>query len=241
MTKEELSKILELHLKWLRGETGGMRADLRWANLSGANLSGANLCGADLCRANLCRANLCRANLSGADLSGADLRGAELREAYLRRANLSGANLGGANLGGANLWGADLSEANLRWADLSEADLREANLTNTKMSPFSLCPEEGDFIAWKKVEHNIILKLRIIGKRISTPIGRKCRTDKCEVLAAYNSKGEEIRHTFYSKYDNTFHYSVGEIIWTPLDEDFRVECTKGIHFFMTRQEAEEYS
>jgi hypothetical protein len=93
MEKAELKLKLELHLKWLRGETSGERANLRSADLSGADLSGANLSGA---------------NLSGANLSGADLSGA----------NLSGANLSGANLSGANLRSADLSGADLSGADL---------------------------------------------------------------------------------------------------------------------------
>ena len=44
----ELKNILDKHLKWLRNESGGERADL-----SGADLYGANLCGANLSRANL--------------------------------------------------------------------------------------------------------------------------------------------------------------------------------------------
>ena len=57
MDKQELKNILDKHLKWLRGENGGKRA-----NLSGANLSGADLFGADLSGANLSRANLSRAD-----------------------------------------------------------------------------------------------------------------------------------------------------------------------------------
>ena len=82
MDKQELKAILGKHLKWLRGEDGGERANLFEANLSRANLSGANLSGANLFEANLFEANLFRANLSGADLF---------------EANLSGANLSGAN------------------------------------------------------------------------------------------------------------------------------------------------
>lgn len=48
MKANELKKILELHAKWLNGEEGGKRADLRWADLSDADLSGAYLTGADL-------------------------------------------------------------------------------------------------------------------------------------------------------------------------------------------------
>lgn len=42
-------------------------------------------------------------------------------------------------------------------------------------------------------------------------------------------------------YDNRTVYRVGKIIRPDLfDEDIRVECTNGIHFFITRKEAEEY-
>ena len=98
MKQEELQKILEAHGKWINGEYGGARANLRGADLRGADLRGANLRGADL---------------RGADLRGADLRGADLRGADLSDANLRGANLRGANLSDANLSDANLSDANL--------------------------------------------------------------------------------------------------------------------------------
>ena len=108
MTKKEIKRKLDLHLKWLRGERGGERADL-----SGADLSGANLSCADLSRANLSWANLSEADLSGANLSWANLF----------RSDLSGANLSCADLSGAKLPGADLSGANLSCVDLFGADL----------------------------------------------------------------------------------------------------------------------
>ena len=73
MTKKEIKEILDKHLKWLRGDDGGSRANLSGANLSGANLSGANLYVADLSGANLSGANLYVADLSGANLSGAKI------------------------------------------------------------------------------------------------------------------------------------------------------------------------
>jgi hypothetical protein len=57
----DIKHILENHLKWIRDEDGGERADL-----SGVDLSRANLSGVDLSCANLSRANLSGANLSGA-------------------------------------------------------------------------------------------------------------------------------------------------------------------------------
>ena len=67
----KLANILELHLKWIRSEKGGVRADLSDADLSDADLSDADLS----------RADLSRADLSDADLSDADLRGADLSDA----------------------------------------------------------------------------------------------------------------------------------------------------------------
>ena len=82
----ELKAIIYKHAKWLRGEDGGVCADLR-----GADLHSADLRGADLSSADLRDANLSGANLNSADLSSADLRDADLRDADLRGANLRGA------------------------------------------------------------------------------------------------------------------------------------------------------
>ena len=53
ITQAELKIKLELHLKWLHGETGGERADLSYADLRSANLRSADLCSADLRSADL--------------------------------------------------------------------------------------------------------------------------------------------------------------------------------------------
>ena len=108
-----LSEIISKHEKWLRGETGGERA----------NLSNADLSNADLSNANLRYANLSNANLRYANLSNADLSNADLSNANLSNADLSNANLSNANLSNADLRYADLSNANLRYANLSNADL----------------------------------------------------------------------------------------------------------------------
>lgn len=88
MTQEELDKVLELHKKWLDGDSTGRIADLRDADfrnatLRGADLRGAGLRDADFRGANLIYANLIYANLRGANFLGADLRGADLRGANI--------------------------------------------------------------------------------------------------------------------------------------------------------------
>lgn len=60
---QELQIILEKHKRWLNGEYGGERADLRGADLRGAYLSEADLSEADLGGANLRRANMIKSDL----------------------------------------------------------------------------------------------------------------------------------------------------------------------------------
>ena len=251
LTREKLNKILEEHKHWIDEDCENwkeMRADLRNANLLNADLRGADFHGANLHNANLSGACLLNADLRGADLSSANLSGACLLNADLHNADLSSANLLNADLRvadlhDANLRGACLLNANLRGADLHNADLRSAE--NVPYIPM-VCPEEGDFIGWKKAEGNkdkVIVKLRIPSDaKRSSATTRKCRCSKAEVIAIYNLDGtEEGETTCHSDYDNSFIYEVGKTVEvTNFSEDRWSECAKGIHFFINRQEAIDY-
>lgn len=261
LTEEKLYKILEEHKHWINEDCenwGEMRADLRGAVLYEANLSRANLRGADLSRANLRYVSLRGADLRDAALSGADLNDAALSGANLSRANLRGANLrgtyllnadlSGADLRGADLRDADLSGADLRYADLNEANLRNADLSGAKNVPYipMVCPEEGDFIGWKKAKgskNKVIVKLHIPSDaKRSSATTRKCRCSKAEVIAIYNLDGTVAEETTcHSDYDNNFIYEVGKTVEvTDFSENRWSECAKGIHFFISRQEAIDY-
>ena len=174
-------------------------------------------------------ANLQYADLEGANLQGAKLRGANLRDANLRDANLRGAYLGGANLRDANLRGAYLGGANLGGANLEDADLEGA-----KLSDFQIVPQEGSFIAYKKVNTGVIkLLIPEDAQRTSTLVGRKCRASYVKVL-----EGSGVSLTYLTKLE----YKEGEFVYPDkYDDDIRVECTHGIHFFMTKKEAENWT
>ena len=218
--------------------------DLRGANLSYTDLSGANLSYANLRGANLSYANLRGANLSGANLSGADLRGANLIGANLRGANLRGANLSGANLSSAHLNYANLSYTDLRGANFSGANLSCANLSYAKKVPYipMVCPEEGEFIGWKKADDKIV-KLHIPQDALrSSATTRKCRCNKAEVVEIYNIDGTIAdERIISSSYDSSFTYEVGKTVEVQdFDTNRWKECTRGIHFFINRQEAINY-
>ena len=138
MNQKELIEVLQKHKLWLDGAEGGVRADLREANLYGSNLSGAYLSGANLSGAYLNGADLNGANLYGSNLSGASLNGADLNGANLYGSNLSGANLYESNLNGANLRGSNLSGASLNGANLRGADLRHCIGNNLQIKIFQL-------------------------------------------------------------------------------------------------------
>ena len=123
-----------------------------------------------------------------------------------------------------------------------------ANLSGAKNVPYipMVCPEEGDFIGWKKAEGNkdkVIVKLHIpFDAKRSSSTTRKCRCSKAEVIAIYNFDGTEAGETTCrSDYDNSFIYEVGKTVEvTDFSEDRWNECAKGIHFFINRQEAIDY-
>ena len=218
MTPEEIKEKLELHRKWMNNEPGGNRFVAPYG-----------------------------ADLSGADLSGADLSGAYLSGAYLSGAYLSGAYLSGADLSGADLSGADLRGAYLRGAYLSNFT-KIANDMLTKYFPIA-CPEEGAFFGWKKAnsdcvaDGSVIIKLLIPedAKR-SSAFSRKCRASKAVVLdiQSLDGKAKGLKSA-KSTYDPDFVYNLGDTVEIKnFDDDRKNECSRGIHFFITRQEAVDY-
>ncbi len=220
MTKGELQDIIESHKKWLDGY-GGERA---------------NLCGADLRNVNLRHARLIHADLRNANLSGIDLCGADLSYVRLCNANLHNANISDANLSYADLSGANLSRANLRGTDLSKLIYDE----DTAFYALQ-CPETGSFIGYKKA-HGYIVELEILADaKRSSATSRKCRCSAAKVLSITTVNGKTKVKEIASNRDSNFVYRVGEIVRVDyFDEDRWNECSTGIHFFITRSEAERY-
>lgn len=260
ITQKELNKAIKAHQHFLMQDCEGwenMRANFHDKDLRGLDLSRADLREAIFTQAVLYQADLTDTDLYQADLRWADLNEANLTDADLSHADLRDADFDGAILYRANLYGANLFSANLYNADLRDACLDRANLTNAYLGGANLdrvtyntftsflalaCPEEGDFIAWKKV-NNIIVKLRVpAAARRSSATSRKCRCQFAEVLELQNLdgtpySGDEVVNCNYTK----TIYKAGELVsadsW---DDDRWNECSHGIHFFITRDEAVKY-
>lgn len=212
MTKQDLDIILEKHRLWLNGEKNGERADLSGADLRGIDLYDTNLY---------------FINFSGADLSYADLSSTNLRNADLSYADLCHVNFRGADLRGAILLGAKTE--NVKY--------------NSETSFYALqCPETGSFTAFKKCRDKVVELIIPKSAKRSSATSRKCRANKAKVIAIYNlDKTVSDLKKIASNRDKSFIYEIGKtVIVKNFDENRWMECSTGIHFFLTFDEAKQY-
>lgn len=124
-----------------------------------------------------------------------------------------------------------------------QADLSGADLSGAKnlFLPIA-CPDTGEFTAWEKCAGGTIVQLLIpADAKRSSATSRRCRASKAVVIAAYDKDGNEI-DSAVSNYYNTVVYRTGETVEfaNGFDDNRWNECAPGIHFFITREEAENY-
>lgn len=128
----------------------------------------------------------------------------------------------------ANLIGADLSDANLRCANLIGA---KGTLIDYRMGKIL----SEDIIGYKKCKDNVIVTLKIPRGAIVFSInGTKCRTNKAKVISI------DCADRAFSVFNHMSYYVGDEFTIYDFDCMYNVECTKGIHFFMSKEEAERY-
>lgn len=236
ITKKELKEVLVKHLKWLHHEDDGQQADLSEVDLSHADLSMYNLSYANLCYSNLRYADLMHTNLSHADLHNTDLSYANLRYTDLSDANLKETCLLSVNLSGSILSNADLYKAYLTDAILSDTILDEKDRIRKGIIL------EEDLKGYKQCQKGLIVELIIPKGSIVFSINKsKCRTNRAKVVSITDINGEAIYDKAVSYHDDTFTYEVGkEYEIENFNLMYNVECSSGIHFFRTRQEAVDY-
>lgn len=216
-------KEVDLSKAYLRGVQLAS-TDLRSANLSGSDLSFANLSDArldyaDMTFSTLTYANLSYASLYSVNLCDAIMKEADLQRAYLQSANLSRADLNYARIEGANLVGANLYE--------TKGAIRGGQVLTEDLIGYKIC-SNGCF---KKV----VVTLKIPKGAIVFSInGKKCRTNKVEVIAI--DEGNRA----YSYYNDMSYYVGDKITINNFNCQYNVECSTGIHFFKSRKEAEQY-
>lgn len=152
-----------------------------------------------------------------------------------------------------------ISNVKFRETNLSKVDFKNANISNIYGNVHTQfyhlqCPEEGSFIGFKKVEtinstenKYYILKLFIPedAKR-SSATSRKCRASYVKTLKIeeYDKNGnfiKEVNEVENRMYLEKTLYKVNEFTYpSDFDENRWDECSEGIHFFITKEEAIQY-
>ena len=130
-----------------------------------------------------------------------------------------------------------MSDADLYRANLSGTILNGANGIALALAKASFIPQQGSFLGYKQLKDGLICTLEITkdAKR-SHGAGRKCRCSEALVV----SIGDNVQKGV-SIYCDSFEYEVGKIVKSEnFCEDRWDECSAGIHFFLTREEAEAY-
>ena len=211
--------------------------------------------GADFSHFVIDNTDFSKADFRGVNLSGATFVKCSFVGTDFRRANLSGAKFeycvfrdvksGGTNFEGAEFKGLDRSSENVIFFHLLKNKSRSERYLVKGAVYFDhivkrVFPKE-DFFGYKKLRNGKIAKLLIPanGKNIVYP-GHKCRCDKAYVVSISDSAGEA--EFGCSKFDSSFIYCVGEWVvpYNGFDENPLKECSAGIHFFLTEEEAEDY-
>lgn len=121
----------------------------------------------------------------------------------------------------------------------------EAKAERLKRAQASILPA-GDLIGWKKLASSAIAELLIpkAARRSNATGKRKCRAEYAEVVAITSADGKALKEAT-NRADGqalTMTYTVGKRV-TPdsFDINPEAECAPGIHFFITREEAEAYA
>lgn len=246
ITQEELNIILKEHELWLKDNTTGKRADLKWYDFRKMILKNKNFRKADLCWS-----NFQAAILDNSDFSEADLRYCNLCDTDCKGTNFSKSFLRFTIFGEANLRKANFTESILDYTIFTESNMRGAIIDRAKNTDttafFGLqCPEEGAFIGFKRcraskeLKEDRIVKLLIMEDSLRTSSNnRRCRASKVKVLSIESLDGEEKFNSAISKRDHELKYIVGEIIEVKnFNKERWSDCAEGIHFYITRYEAE---
>lgn len=200
-------------------------------------------------------------------MEGVDLSCENLSDIDFSHTNLNGVNLKGANLRYADLTGADLTNAILnnqtdfKYAKLDGAKGLEAYRIVPEEGSFIGWKKVSLLSGFRKNENmycgfeyrtctDAVLKLEIPkhAKRVNAYGSRKCRSSSARVLSVLDAKGKRpirlkekdalISPNAYTNCAKPLLYAPGKLMRADsFDPDPRVECSNGIHFFMTKQEA----
>ena len=197
-------------------------------------------------------------DLSGVNFSHSNLSCATFIRCKLDSVDLSHTDLSFCSVKGTILTNIDLTEANIFRSHFDIPDSTFTSNFTSNIKYHTVCPETGSFIGYKiarlcsakhpffDLKNSCLVKLEIPedAKRLSSYFGyrKKCRCDKAKVLEITSVSDPTVHYDIaYSEYSPNFEYKVGEMVSEDdFDDNKEIECSFGIHFFMTKEDALDY-
>ena len=190
---------------------------------------------------NLCSFENC--NLAGADFNGSSISGTLFRECPMHACRFVNTNMTEAIFRDIDLSDSDLSGANLYAAVLEDANLDGIIVDENTKWYKQVPPEDGAFIAWKCCSELRVVQLLVPrdARRVSAT-RETCRCDKAKVLSI-KSIDKTISYDWaQSTVDPDFYYERGKWVEPAngFEPDRWKDSSRGIHFFMEREQCIEY-
>ena len=237
-----------------------MNVDMTDAILDDVNLQEGDISHSTLVRMKAHRANFISCimwdnDFTEAVLSASRFLGAQLCDGKFQGADLSYCDLSFADIDYANFEDAVLKEVDLKWtrnsywASFKNADMEDIDLKGSAIDDKAVegaknlfvpmvCPEEGSFIAWKKCRDGKVIRLMVPEDAQRTGgSSYTCRASEVVILNIFD--GENECEEAICLYDDEIVYHKGERIKD--EEEFDPSLLHdgtGIHFYITRAEAE---
>ena len=190
--------------------------------------------------------------LDQSDFGYTNIQGSNFFDTNLHLVDFSYSEIESSSFYRALLIGANFKHSRIDYTTtFSEASVEEQSDEYT-MAPVSIaCPEEGSFIGFKvglKYNNddgfvdNVLIKLEIpADAKRSSCTSKKCRCDKVKVLDIIDISSNEHLKEAVSLYDRTFKYRTDETIQiSDFDDNRWHECSYGIHFFLSKDDAIRY-
>lgn len=221
----------------LRERKNGERMEFRQLEIWDMDLSGEDLSNMDFTLSSFQNTVLDGVDFEGSTVENALFDGCSMRKANFRNAKMVTASFRYCDMRECNIEGANLYGAVLEFAKL------DGIVSDEGTQWFRLhCPEKGAFLAYKKCVNDRMVQLLVPAdaKRTSATLP-SCRCNKAKVLTIKSFDFKENFDEAWSLVDENFVYRRGE--WVEVknfNEDRWQDSTTGIHFWLTRAEAEAY-
>ena len=135
-------------------------------------------------------------------------------------------------------------------AKIVASGVKLSGYANIKELSTNRCPQEGSFIGYKKVisdpiyrkEYIAVLEIPEDAKR-SSAFAKKCRCSKAKVIRFEDLEGNTVDiKSAVSMVDCNFKYTINKMVYPDsFDDNWQDECSNGIHFFINKHEARDYT